>query len=156
LSDERQFDLGIQRSRGAQRRNTIAFISIGRTGDASFLSLRELLDPNTSQRAVHEVIVNTVLVGLPGLVGQLFGEDNAHKVRRGQAGRIGQGLTMQVGRPMAMLLPSAKRASGSLSKLKLKSSGVFSRNTLLEGHLVKSHTIVSASLIARLTGSLTR
>ncbi len=43
-------------------------------------------------RAVHEGIVNTVLVGLRGLVGQLYREDNAHKVRRGQAGRIGQGL----------------------------------------------------------------
>jgi site-specific DNA recombinase len=33
-----------------------------------------------------------VLVGLRGLVGQLYREDNAHKVRRGQAGRVGQGL----------------------------------------------------------------
>jgi DNA invertase Pin-like site-specific DNA recombinase len=40
-------------------------------------------------RAVHEGVVNTVLVGLRGLVGQLFREDNAHKVRRGLAGRIG-------------------------------------------------------------------
>src|SRR3979411_2875518 len=39
-------------------------------------------------RAVHEGVVNTVLVGLRGLVGQ----DNAHKVRRGLAGRVGQGL----------------------------------------------------------------
>lgn len=44
-------------------------------------------------RAVHEGVVNTVLVGLRGLVGQLFREDNAHKVRRGQAGRVGQGLS---------------------------------------------------------------
>jgi len=36
-------------------------------------------------RAVHEGLVNTVLVGLRGLVGQLYREDNAHKVRRGQA-----------------------------------------------------------------------
>jgi len=43
-------------------------------------------------RAVYEGVVNTVLVGLRGLVGQLFREDNAHKVRRGLAGRIGQGL----------------------------------------------------------------
>jgi site-specific DNA recombinase len=43
-------------------------------------------------RAVHEGVVNTVLVGLRGLVGQLYREDNAHKVRRGLAGRIGQGL----------------------------------------------------------------
>jgi site-specific DNA recombinase len=43
-------------------------------------------------RAVHEGIVNTVLVGLRGLVGQLYREDNAHKVRRGQAGRVKQGL----------------------------------------------------------------
>src|SRR5258707_7915411 len=37
-------------------------------------------------------VVNTVLVGLRGLVGQLYREDNAHKVRRGLAGRVGQGL----------------------------------------------------------------
>src|SRR6516165_12117347 len=43
-------------------------------------------------RAVHEGVVNTVLVGLRGLVGQLYREDNAHKVRRGQAGRVKQGL----------------------------------------------------------------
>ncbi len=43
-------------------------------------------------RAVHEGLVNTVLVGLRGLVGQLYREDNAHKIRRGMAGRIGQGL----------------------------------------------------------------
>jgi DNA invertase Pin-like site-specific DNA recombinase len=42
-------------------------------------------------RAVHEGVVNTVLVGLRGLVGQLYREDNAHK-RRGQAGRVKQGL----------------------------------------------------------------
>ena len=43
-------------------------------------------------RALHEGVVNTVLVGLRGLVGQLYREDNAHKVRRGLAGRVGQGL----------------------------------------------------------------
>src|SRR6266536_1309637 len=43
-------------------------------------------------RAVQEGVVNTVLVGLRGLVGQLYREDNAHKVRRGLAGRVGQGL----------------------------------------------------------------
>lgn len=44
-------------------------------------------------RAVHEGVVNTVLVGLRGLVGQLYREDNAHKVRRGQAGRVQHGLS---------------------------------------------------------------
>ncbi|MER9302003.1 recombinase family protein [Mesorhizobium sp. M0496] len=43
-------------------------------------------------RAVHEGVVNTVLIGLRGLVGQLYREDIAHKVRRGQAGRINRGL----------------------------------------------------------------
>lgn len=43
-------------------------------------------------RAVHEGAVNTVLIGLRGLVGQLYREDNAHKVRRGQSGRVRQGL----------------------------------------------------------------
>jgi len=33
-----------------------------------------------------------VLVGLRGLVGQLYREDIAHKVRRGQAGRVNKGL----------------------------------------------------------------
>jgi len=39
-------------------------------------------------RAVHEGKVNTVLVGLRGLVGQLYREDTADKVRRGQSGRV--------------------------------------------------------------------
>ena len=43
-------------------------------------------------RAIHEGVVNTVLVGLRGLVGQLYREDNAHKVRRGLAGRVSSGL----------------------------------------------------------------
>jgi site-specific DNA recombinase len=43
-------------------------------------------------RAVHEGVVNTVLVGLRGLVRQLYREDNAHKVRGGLAGRVSQGL----------------------------------------------------------------
>jgi site-specific DNA recombinase len=43
-------------------------------------------------RAVHEGVVNTVLVGLRGLVGQLYREDNAHKIRRASAGRVAQGL----------------------------------------------------------------
>ena len=43
-------------------------------------------------RAVHEGVVNTVLVGLRGLVGRLYREDSAHKVRRGLAGRVGQGF----------------------------------------------------------------
>jgi DNA invertase Pin-like site-specific DNA recombinase len=43
-------------------------------------------------RAVHEGTVNTILVGLRGLVGQLYREDGAHKVRRGQAGRVRAGL----------------------------------------------------------------
>src|SRR5690606_10700235 len=47
---------------------------------------------NIEIRAVHDGVANTVLVGLRGLVGQLYREDNAHKIRRGQAGRVGQGL----------------------------------------------------------------
>ena len=39
-------------------------------------------------RAVHEGKVDTVLVGLRGLVGQLYREDNVKKVRRGMAGVI--------------------------------------------------------------------
>ena len=46
-----------------------------------------------SLMAVHEGEVDTVLVGLRGLMGQLFREDNAHKVRRGLAGRVKQGLS---------------------------------------------------------------
>ncbi len=44
-------------------------------------------------RAVHEGEVNTVLVGLRGLVGQMFREDLKHKVRRGMAGRVRDGLS---------------------------------------------------------------
>jgi site-specific DNA recombinase len=88
-------------------------------------------------RAVHEGVVNTVLIGLRGLVGQLYREDNAHKVRRGLAGRVSRGLSAG-GR--AYGYAPAKRASGPLLKLKPKSSGVSSMNTLLGGHRVKLHT----------------
>jgi hypothetical protein len=37
-------------------------------------------------------LVKTDRIGLRGLVGQLYREDNAHKIRRGQAGRVGKGL----------------------------------------------------------------
>lgn len=43
--------------------------------------------------AVHDGQANTVLVGLRGLVGQMFREDNAHKVRRGLTGRVKDGLS---------------------------------------------------------------
>ena len=44
-------------------------------------------------RAVHEGVANTVIVGLRGLVGQLYREDNVHKVRRGMAGLVQKGLS---------------------------------------------------------------
>lgn len=44
-------------------------------------------------RAVHEGVANTVLVGLRGLVGQLYREDNVHKVRRGMTGLVKAGLS---------------------------------------------------------------
>lgn len=44
-------------------------------------------------RALHECQINTVLVGLRG-TGQLYREDNVHKVRRGMAGRIRAGLSI--------------------------------------------------------------
>ncbi len=42
-------------------------------------------------RAVQEGVANTVLVGLRGLVGQLYREDNVAKIRRGMAGVIRDG-----------------------------------------------------------------
>jgi site-specific DNA recombinase len=48
---------------------------------------------NVEIRAVHEGPVNTILVGLRGLMGQKYREDNAHKVRRGMAGRVREGLS---------------------------------------------------------------
>ncbi len=43
--------------------------------------------------AIHEGVASTVTVGLRGLVGQLFREDNARKVRRGLQGKIRSGLS---------------------------------------------------------------
>lgn len=43
--------------------------------------------------SVHEGRANTVTVGIRGLVGQLYREDNVHKVRRGMAGLVSQGLS---------------------------------------------------------------
>ncbi len=42
---------------------------------------------------IHEGVASTVTVGLRGLVGQLYREDNARKVRRGLAGKVAQGLS---------------------------------------------------------------
>ena len=42
-------------------------------------------------RAVHEGVASTVLVGLRGLVGQLYREDNVLKIRRGMSGRAKDG-----------------------------------------------------------------
>ena len=39
-------------------------------------------------RAVHEGVASTVTVGLRGLFGQMFREDNARKIRRGLSGRV--------------------------------------------------------------------
>jgi len=44
-------------------------------------------------QAVNEGEANTVLVGLRGLVGQLFREDGVQKTRRGMAGRVRDGLS---------------------------------------------------------------
>lgn len=41
--------------------------------------------------AVHDGVANTVLIGLRGLVGQLYREDGVKKVRRGMAGVVRQG-----------------------------------------------------------------
>ena len=42
-------------------------------------------------RAVHEGVASTVLVGLRGLVGQFYREDNVLKIRRGMTGRAKEG-----------------------------------------------------------------
>ncbi len=49
-------------------------------------------------RAVHEGVASTAMVGLRGLVGQLFREDNARKIRRDLGGRVSQGLSAAAGR----------------------------------------------------------
>jgi site-specific DNA recombinase len=44
-------------------------------------------------QAVNDGRVDTVVVGLRGLIGQLFREDGAKKVRRGMSGRVRDGLS---------------------------------------------------------------
>jgi site-specific DNA recombinase len=70
-------------------------------------------------RAVHEGVVNTVLVGLRGLVGQLYREDNAHKVRRGLAGRIGQGLNAG-GRAYGYAPVAGEKGKRTIVEIKVK------------------------------------
>ena len=53
---------------------------------------KRLVHAGVSLRAVHEGTVNTVLVGLRGLIGQLYREDNANNIRRAGAGRVKRGL----------------------------------------------------------------
>ncbi|WEK50287.1 MAG: recombinase family protein [Candidatus Kaistia colombiensis] len=43
--------------------------------------------------AVHEGKADTIMIGLRGLVGQLFREDGVKKIRRGLAGRVESGLS---------------------------------------------------------------
>ena len=43
--------------------------------------------------AVHGGEANTITVGMRGLFGQLFREDNVHKVRRGMTGLVAKGLS---------------------------------------------------------------
>jgi site-specific DNA recombinase len=78
-------------------------------------------------RAVHEGRVNTVLVGLRGLVGQLYREDNAHKIRRGMVGRVGQGLNAG-GLTFGLRLYLATRVRGRSLKAKPRSFDVFSQS----------------------------
>ena len=93
-------------------------------------------------RAVHEGVVNTVLVGLRGLVGQLYREDNAHKVRRGQAGRVKQGLAGG-GLTYGYAAVAERAANESSSRPRHKWSGASSRNTWTVGRLAKSRTILT-------------
>ena len=43
--------------------------------------------------SVHEGKANTVTIGLRAIVSQMYREDNAHKIRRGMAGRVKSGLS---------------------------------------------------------------
>lgn len=53
---------------------------------------KRLSHAGVTLRAVHEGEVNTVLVGLRGLIGQLYREDNANNIRRAAASRVKRGL----------------------------------------------------------------
>jgi site-specific DNA recombinase len=89
---------------------------------------KRLSFPSIEIRAVHEGVVNTVLVGLRGLVGQLYREDNANKVRRGLAGRVKQGLSAG-GLTYGYTLLPVDAANAPSSKLTRRSLGAFSKNT---------------------------
>jgi hypothetical protein len=62
-------------------------VGINRRGKEGLARHKRLSFLGIEIRAVHEGVVNTVLVGLRGFVGQLYREDNARKVCRGQVGR---------------------------------------------------------------------
>ncbi|MCI4680220.1 recombinase family protein [Rhodoblastus acidophilus] len=55
------------------------------------LIFRDFQFRNIELRAVHDGVADTVTIGLRGLVGQLFREDGAKKVRRGMAGVVREG-----------------------------------------------------------------
>ncbi len=65
-------------------------------------------------RAVHEGRADTVMVGLRGLVGQLFREDGAKKVRRGMAGVVRDGR--HAGGPTATAPSPARRGASPSSR----------------------------------------
>ncbi|MFC6489614.1 recombinase family protein [Nitratireductor sp. GCM10026969] len=83
---------------------------------------------NIEIRAVLDGVANTVLVGLRGLlVGQLYREDNTHKIRRGQAGRVGQGLNAG-GLTYGYAPVPGKPGRRQMSRKRLKSSAATSAN----------------------------
>jgi len=63
--------------------------------------------------AIHEGKANTVTIGLRGLVGQLFREDNVHKTKRGMAGKIQAGL-LAGGKPYGYSLDPANKGKASI------------------------------------------
>jgi DNA invertase Pin-like site-specific DNA recombinase len=63
--------------------------------------------------AIHEGKANTVTIGLRGLVGQLFREDNVHKTKRGMAAKIRDGL-FAGGKPYGYALDPARKGHASI------------------------------------------
>ena len=54
---------------------------------------KELTAQGVEIVAIHEGVASTITVGLRGLVGQLFREDNARKIRRGLEGKVRGGMS---------------------------------------------------------------
>jgi Resolvase, N terminal domain len=103
-------------------------------------------------RAVHDGIADTVTIGLRGLVGQLYREDGAKKVRRGMAAVV-RDARHAGGRAYAIGQSKASVENSLSSTPKPRSCGAFLSNGMPAARPVTSRTTLTATTLRRRAAS---